>query len=225
MNKKINKSKILRILGIFILFLNIGSILGSAADSNVYIYAMSNAHIYIDGVYKGDAKNGYLATTLPAYTTHTLKVTADGTYDYVSTFVVKAGYMFIGTQSIPIAWGWGSNPTPAPTTTPKATPIPTYTPKPTITPVTTITPIPTYTPRPISTPAPSLSDKYIEINSEPSGAKVYYGSTYIGTTPFNYKVMETQLITFKLPGYKDKITYIEQITRSPFKVYLSRLLI
>jgi hypothetical protein len=248
MNKKINI--LLRILGISILFLNIGSILGSAASSNLYIYSGSGAHIYIDNVYKGDSKQGFFATTLPALTTHTLKVTLEGYNTYTEMFKMQSGYMILAAPLIPTSWGWGTNPrptpapistpipsyTPKPTSTPipyytpkpTSTPIPSYTPKPTSTPIPyytpkpTSTPIPYYTPKPTSTPAPTLSEKYIEINSEPTGAKVYFGTTLMGTTPFTYKVLYAEKITFKLPGYMDKVTYIEPLTRSPFKVYLTK---
>jgi hypothetical protein len=224
MNKKINI--LLRILGISILFLNIGSILGSAASSNLYIYSGSGAHIYIDNVYKGDSKQGFFATTLPALTTHTLKVTLEGYNTYTEMFKMQSGYMILAAPLIPTSWGWGTNPRPTPA--PISTPIPSYTPKPTSTPIPyytpkpTSTPIPYYTPKPTSTPAPTLSEKYIEINSEPTGAKVYFGTTLMGTTPFTYKVLYAEKITFKLPGYMDKVTYIEPLTRSPFKVYLTK---
>ena len=207
MNKKINI--LLGILGISILFLNLGSIPGSAADSNVIIFVMSNAHVYIDGVYKGDSTGGSFHIALPALTTHTLRTVHGCCNDYTKTFKVAQGYMLVTAPMIPLSWGWG---TPKPT--PTATPAPTLTPTPTRTP----TPTPTRTPA----PTPTSSDKYIQLDSVPPGANVYSGSTLIGTTPFTYKVPYAQEITFKLPGYNDKVTYIEQRTRTPFKVYLAK---
>ena len=211
MNQKINM--LLRILGISILFLNLGSILGSAADSNVIIFVMSNAQVYVDGVYKGDSTGGSFHIALPALTTHTLTTVHGCCNDYTKTFKVAQGYMLVTAPMIPLSWGWSNSPKPTPAATPAPTPTPTPAPDST----------PTLAPdsqAPAS--APTSSDKYIEFNSEPSGANVYYGSTLIGTTPFTYKLPYAQEITFKLPGYNDKVTYIEQLTKSPYKIYLAK---
>ena len=223
MNKKIKINNLLRIFVIIALFLNIGSIIGSAEQTSIVYLYVGTGNIYVDGVYKGTPHGGLFTMTLPTYTTHTLRVTAIGYNEYSTTFRVVSGYMIIGVPMIPSAWS--TTPTPISTPTPIKNPVPYYTPKPTSTPTPISNPVPYYTPKPTSTPAPTSSEKYIQINSEPTGAKVYYGTTFIGTAPFTYKVLYAQKITFKLPGYSDKVTYIEPLTRSPFKVYLTKSLI
>jgi hypothetical protein len=203
MNKISNFRKLLRTLGILILFLNIVPIMTVSATT-LYIYAMSNSNVYIDGQFKGVPSRGMLETSA-SLGTHTIKVTAPKYYDYVGTIdVVQRGFQFVGTTMLPL---------------PLSEPTPTYNPRSTPTPVPTYIPPSNPTPTPIPTTVPS---SYKEIRSVPSGANVYYGSTLIGTTPFTYNLPYTQILTFKLAGYSDKVTYIEPSTPSPFVVYSSK---
>lgn len=215
MNRKINMSKLLRILGILILFLNIVPMMTASATS-LYVFSTNNANVYIDNVYKGVIHSGYLLIDLPAGT-YTVKVTNPGIRDGIKTTTLYGDNLKM--IAIPM-----SLPATNPIYTPQPTPIPTKTPTPyyDYVPVPTATPKPYYTPQPAYTPAPTSSGKNIVINSQPPGANVYSGSTLIGTTPFTYKLLQTQTITFKLAGYSDKVTSIEQMTRSPFKVYLTK---
>jgi len=56
--------------------------------ANVLVKVMSNAHVYIDGVYMGDSVGGSLLTTATAYETHTLKTIALGATDYIESFII-----------------------------------------------------------------------------------------------------------------------------------------
>jgi len=73
--------------------------------ANVLIKVMSNAHVYIDDVYKGDSVGGSLLTTTTAYEMHILKTVALGATDYVDSFIIYGTSTILTAQMIPTSWG------------------------------------------------------------------------------------------------------------------------
>ena len=206
------KIKFLLIIGIlmFSIFLSIAPV---QARTVIVDSCPSGADVYMGGI----SAPYYIGTTPFSYVAPSVQT---GIMFHKNYYGWQQGY--VGPNSPdhiykPLYY-WGGEPgnTMAPyqyvfCSAPDPTPTPYKAPDPTPTPY--IAPDPTSVPKSGS----------VTIDSIPSGADVYMGTTKIGVTPFVYTLPSTQnAIIFKKSGYADKRAYISPSTNSPFVVSLSK---